>query len=73
MYISSTYGDYEGLKKKYKKFKIYQQINQIIIIDAKELMSFFKPIRKNFKVLDIGSGLSVFPKKLKAKNFLILL
>ena len=36
---------------------------------CKRINEFFKPIRKNFKVLDIGSGLGVFPKRLKSKKF----
>ena len=68
MYISSTYGDYEGLKKKYKKIQNLPTNKSDNYYRCKRINEFFKPIRKNFKVLDIGSGLGVFPKRLKKQK-----
>jgi 2-polyprenyl-3-methyl-5-hydroxy-6-metoxy-1,4-benzoquinol methylase len=68
-YISSTYGNYDGLKFRFKKIfnlKSKASDNHYRCLRIKE---FFKNFKKPFKMLDVGAGLGVFPKKLKNNKF----
>lgn len=68
-YISSTYGDYEGLKRKFKIIKNLPYKRSDNHYRCIRINNFLKPFKQKLKVLDIGSGLGVFPNKLKSKKF----
>ncbi len=69
-YISSTYGNYEGLTTRYNKISTLNPKKSDNYNRCLRINSFFKNIKKkNFKILDVGSGLGVFPKKLQSKKF----
>ena len=68
-YISSTYGNYDGLKLRFKKIfnlksKLSDNYHRCL-----RIKKFFENARKPIKMLDIGAGLGVFPKKLKNNKF----
>ena len=68
-YISSTYGDYEGLKKRFLKIKKLKKSNSDNFYRTKRIEKFIsdKNIPTNIKMLDIGSGLGIFPFLIKKK------
>lgn len=68
-YIASTYGNYEGLKKKFKKITKLKHAKSDNFYRCLRIKKFFKKNNKSFKILDIGSGLGVFPKQLENKKF----
>lgn len=68
-YVNSTYGNYKGLKKKFDKINKLKPLKSDNYNRCLRINSFFSKINKNFKTLDIGSGLGIFPKKLKSKKF----
>lgn len=68
-YINSTYGDFEGLKKKFKKIINLKPSKSDNFFRCSRINSFFKKNKKSLKTLDIGAGLGVFPKKLQSKKF----
>ena len=68
-YLSSTYGNYEGLKKRFNKINNLKITNSDNHFRCLRIHTFFKKIDKTFKTLDIGAGLGVFPKKLESKKF----
>lgn len=68
-YISSTYGDYEGLKKKFNKINKLKKSKSDNFHRCERINSFFGNINKKFRTLDIGAGLGIFPYKLKNKKF----
>ena len=68
-YVKATYGNYEDLKLRYKKINNLKPIKSDNFNRCLRIRSFFKKINKTFKTLDIGSGLGIFPKKLKSKKF----
>ncbi len=68
-YVNSTYGDYEGLKIRFNKINKLRPIKSDNFHRCLRINSFFNKINKTFKTLDIGSGLGIFPKKLKNKKF----
>ena len=68
-YISSTYGNFEGLKQRFEKINKLSPKKSDNFHRCSRIHSFFKNINRNFKTLDIGAGLGIFPKKLKNKKF----
>ena len=68
-YISSTYGNYEDLKIRFNKINKLKPIKSDNFNRCLRIKYFFKKFNKKFKTLDIGSGLGIFPKKLKSKKF----
>ena len=68
-YVSSTYGNYEGLKKRFNKINRLKPLNSDNFYRCLRIKSFFKKIDKSFRTLDVGAGLGIFPKKLQNKKF----
>ena len=68
-YISSTYGDYNGLKKRFNKINNLKSYESDNFYRCLRIQTFFKNINKSLKTLDIGAGLGIFPKKIKSKKF----
>ncbi|MDA7604043.1 class I SAM-dependent methyltransferase [Candidatus Pelagibacter sp.] len=68
-YVSSTYGNYEGLKIKFQKISKLNPLKSDNFHRCLRINFFFKDIKKTFKTLDIGAGLGIFPKRLKSKKF----
>ena len=68
-YISSTYGNYDGLKLRFKKiFNLKSKLSDNYY-RCLRIKKFFENARKPIKMLDIGAGLGIFPKKLKNNKF----
>ena len=68
-YVRSTYGNYEGLKKKFNKINKLKPSSSDNFQRCMRIKLFFKKINKSFKTLDVGAGLGIFPKKLKDRKF----
>lgn len=68
-YIKLTYGNYDDLKKKFKKINNFNPIKSDNHHRCLRINSFFKKIDKKIKTLDVGAGLGVFPYKLKSSKF----
>jgi len=68
-YISSTYGNYKGLKKRFNKINKLKPLNSDNFYRCLRIKTFFKKIDKSFRTLDVGAGLGIFPKKLQNKKF----
>ena len=68
-YIKFTYGNYDDLKKKFKKINNLNPIKSDNHYRCLRINSFFNRINKKIKTLDVGAGLGVFPNKLKSNKF----
>ena len=68
-YVSSTYGDYQGLKKRFNKINKLKPLNSDNFYRCLRIKTFFKKINKSFRTLDVGAGLGIFSKKLQNKKF----
>ena len=68
-YITSTYGNYEGLKIRFNKINKLKKAESDNFHRCLRIKNFFKNESRKLKTLDIGSGIGIFPKKLKNKKF----
>lgn len=69
-YVQATYGSYEGIKKNFLKIR---SINKKKSDNNKrcDRLEKFINFKKNYKILDVGSGLGIFPYEFYKRGYRI--
>ena len=65
-YLDQTYGDEQGINKRFNQITKLPLKNQIIKTELKESINL---LIKNLNLLDIGSGTGVFLYEMRKKNW----